>query len=376
MYVEELQKKNQAWLGRMLMRATARKLLGEGQSWTADRSEKNGDHTEGCPSMVKLQKENKEPEIRNSTDKKGKSGVKDSSYLKGDAPPATTPVQLRLEKKKHRKTMLTDLTMLPKLVGGQGGENINGTLEAHVDGFRYTTSRPDFCLDFRYDALESAFFQEGDDRTPPFLHFRLRHSIMVGKEITEDIQFHLVSTPMGQKTSDRNDDLNIFVDKVRHKWRVGVVFQEVEKKHEFHGVLPSKASGVFALTYFSLVGLVGKPFIVVPLKAVELVYLEKVSPREIDMTVVFEDYNHQVFQINSIPLTSVADIKFCLDLGDVKYYENDKKQNWKSIMKGIGRNPQDFVEKGGWEILNANGSGGYEAESLDSSSEVDNDEYD
>lgn len=92
-----------------------------------------------------------------------------------------------------------------------------------------------------------------------------------------------------------------------------------------------------ALTYFSLVGLVVEPFIVVPLEAVELVYLEKVSPREIDMTVVFEDYNRQVFQISSIPLTSVTDIKFCLDLGRVKYYENDKKQNWESIMKGIER---------------------------------------
>lgn len=197
MYLEELQRENQAWLGRMLKRATARKLLGEGQSWTADRSEKKTDHTERSP----------------------------------------TPVQMRLERKKHRKTLLTDLSMLPKLVGGQGGENITGTLEAHVDGFRYTTSSPEFCVDFRYDTLESAFFQEGDDRTPPFLHFRLRNSIMVGKEITEDIQFHLVSTLMGQETSDqlmgsdRNDDLNIFVDKVRDKWRVGVIFQEVEKKH-------------------------------------------------------------------------------------------------------------------------------------------------
>ncbi|KAI3962378.1 hypothetical protein MKX01_005380, partial [Papaver californicum] len=82
-----------------------------------------------------------------------------------------------------------------------------------------------------------------------------------------------------------------------------------------------------------------------------------------------------VFQINSIPLQSVAHIKVVLNMKGVKYYENNEKQNWKSIMEEITISPQDFINKGGWEILNPNASAGYEADSLESVSQNDDDEY-
>ncbi|KAI3884123.1 hypothetical protein MKW92_022750, partial [Papaver armeniacum] len=315
-------------------------------------------------------------------------GGKGGSYLKSDGFPASTSVKLQLERKRDRTSKITNLKILPKLVGGQGGENITGNLEAHVDGFQYTTSRPDFCVDIWYDTLKSAFYQVGDDRTPPLLHFMLHDYIVVGSEKTKHIQFHWVLPPMVQKKStsdlkkiekdelliysDVNEDLEDFVEKVQSKWRIGIVFEEVEKMHKFHGVFPSKASGDFALTFSSLVGLVEEPFIVEGLREVELVYLAQVSPNESDMTLVFEDYSRQVLQINSIPLKSVAHIKAYLNLRGVKYYENNKKQNWVSIMERIKRFPQDFINKGGWEILNPNG---YEADMLESLSEKNDDEY-
>ncbi|KAI3909330.1 hypothetical protein MKW92_050466 [Papaver armeniacum] len=321
------------------------KLFGEAQSLTANRSDKMSGHARRCGPPVKIQ--------RNVTDMKG-----GGSYLKNGGPP---PVKLPLERKKDRVTKITNLTILPKLVGaGQDGENITGSLEAHVGRFRYTTSRPDFCVDFRYDDLKSAFYQVGDDRVPPLLHFNLHHYIVVGTEKTKQIQFHLMpkTFPSDLKKIEKNDELSTnsdrnlelmeFVKRVVREWRAAIVFEEVEKMHEFHGVFPSKGSSAFALTFSSLVGLLEEPFIVVRLREVELVYLAQVSPDEIGMTLVYEDYNREVLQINSIPLKSVARIKAYLGLRHVKYFENNEKQNWKSIMEGsAGYETADSS----WEIL-------------------------
>ncbi|KAI3881003.1 hypothetical protein MKX03_037581 [Papaver bracteatum] len=345
MDLEKLQRENQAKLGLLLQRATSRKLFGVAQSF----SEKKRRHAPRCLPPVK-----------------------DKSVAK---PPS---VKLRLETKRDRITKITNLTILPKLVGaGQDGENITGSLEAHMGGFQYTTSRPNFCVDFWYKSIQSAFYQVGDDRTPPLLHFKLHHYIMVGTEKTKQIQFHLMpktfpSDLKKTEKNDRNEELVEFVRNVVFKWRASIVFEEVEKMHEFHGVFPSKASGAFALTFSSLVGLLEEPFVVVRLREIELVYLAQVSPDEIDMTLVYEDYDREVLQINSIPLKSVARIKAYLGLRKVKYFENNEKQNWKLIMEEMAISPQD----NGWEILNPEGSDGYETTHSSFVSVKDGDEYD
>ncbi|KAI3972091.1 hypothetical protein MKW92_011925, partial [Papaver armeniacum] len=92
---------------------------------------------------------------------------------------------------------------------------------------------------------------------PPLLHFHLKHPIKVGKEKTKDIEFRLVSTPVGQRRADndsnkienekktrdweRNMDLEDFVDRVQDKWRTGPFqfdpfnFDNLDKTDEFRG---------------------------------------------------------------------------------------------------------------------------------------------
>lgn len=211
----------------------------------------------------------------------------------------------------------------------------------------------------------------------PLLHFHLHHPVEVGGEKTNDIQFRLVPTPVGQgifdndsdkfvkenKTRDRGcgEDLQHFVAKVEHKWRGSPspfsfhwVYKQDEfygvcKKEEFHGVLPSKAPAVFGLPFCSLVRLADSPFLVVDLDDIEIVNLARLRPGEIDMTVIFKDFTRDLLQIGSIPLYSLDDIKRCLNFGGVKYYENDLDLPWDSIMKKITDSPETFIQEGGWD---------------------------
>ncbi|KAI3867174.1 hypothetical protein MKW92_000068 [Papaver armeniacum] len=265
---------------------------------------------------------------------------------------------------KHRVISLTDVTIFPK-VGGQGGETIVGTLEAHANGFIYTASS--FRMQFFFKDIKTSLFRLGDKRMPPLVHFHLQEPIMMGTEKTKDIQFQLVQCFVGQKRSDhdsdkiekekqirvggQNRDLKNFVVKVEDQ-RSSVepyFFEKIEKDYEFYGVLPSKEPASFALTLYSLIVLVETPFVVVPLGDIEIVNLALLRPGEIDMTVVFQDLKKDVLEINSIPLESLTGIIH--SICHVQYYVNAEKPDWKSILKGRAEFWEMFIENGGWDYF-------------------------
>ncbi|KAI3900548.1 hypothetical protein MKW92_043558 [Papaver armeniacum] len=123
---------------------------------------------------------------------------------------------------------------------------------------------------------------------PPLLHFQLHHPIMMGTEVTKVIEFRLVQSPLGEKRTDHdsvkiekvkqirdeccNNQLMKFVDKVDCRWNFQCKepFDELEKKYEFYGVLPLKASAAFALTLDNLIVLVERPVAVFFLSDIEL----------------------------------------------------------------------------------------------------------
>ncbi|MCL7033839.1 hypothetical protein MKW94_009840 [Papaver nudicaule] len=276
----------------------------------------------------------------------------------------SAPLELQMEEE-HRVIRLSDVTILPK-VEGQGGNSIAGTLEAHVNGFKYTASG--FHMQFYFDNIKKSFFRFGDKRMPPLLHFHLHHSIMIGTEKTKDIEFHFVQWPLGQKMSDKiekekqikdgghNEDLKNFVDKVNARWSSQpsspFSFEVLEKEREFYGVLPSKASAAVALTLYYLLVLTEAPFVVIPLREIEIVNLALLRPGVIDMTVIFQDFKEEsVIEINSIPLESLAGIKHRLNTRSVKYYVNAEGHDWKAILRGIADSPEKFIEKGGWDYF-------------------------
>ncbi|KAI3925532.1 hypothetical protein MKW92_019629 [Papaver armeniacum] len=279
------------------------------------------------------------------------------------------PLKLRMEKN-DRIIRLSNVTIL-----GQDREIIVGTLEAHVNGFSFVASSfrlrngNFFHMHIFFNNIETSLFRLGDKRMQPLLHFHLRET---EKEKPKGIQFHL-----GQKMADHeilwvkkrkrryhlgddpimeklNKDLKNFVCEVDDRWssqrKSPNLSDELEKEYEFYGVLPSKEPAAFSLTSFCLIVLVETPFVVVPLRDIEIVNLALLRPGEIDMTVIFQDFKEEnVLEINSIPLESLAGMKHRLNFGNVKYYVNAEKPDWKAMVKDRADNPKKFMENGGWD---------------------------
>lgn len=89
---------------------------------------------------------------------------------------------------------LKDLYIRPNIVT----KRMTGSLEAHVNGFRYTSVRGDK-VDILYNNIKSAFFQPCDGEMIILLHFHLKHAIMFGKKKHVDVQFY---TEVGEITTD------------------------------------------------------------------------------------------------------------------------------------------------------------------------------
>ncbi|XP_026387459.1 FACT complex subunit SPT16-like isoform X2 [Papaver somniferum] len=250
---------------------------------------------------------------------RGHSGTEDAFNKKGDDVRPSSPVKLQLEINVLDIIKLTDVAIYPKV-----GAQAMGSLEAHVNGFRYETSSAQPHIDVAYENIKCAFFRAGDDKIPPLLHLHLHNQIILGTEETNNINFRSEATLVGQ----------------------------IDEEYEFHGFFPTKVRAVFALTSRFLVELVETNPIVVKLDEIEIVNLAQLRPNEIDMTVVFGDFSRDVLEINSIPLESLAEIKHCLNYANVKYYQNERDLNWNEEVKKFRDSPQKFIMEGGWESLN------------------------
>jgi nucleosome binding factor SPN SPT16 subunit len=80
---------------------------------------------------------------------------------------------------------LANLNIRPTLGGGR---RTLGILEAHENGFRFTTAKKG-TVDIIYKNIKHAFFQPAENELIVLLHLRLHHAIMVGKKKTNDVQF-------------------------------------------------------------------------------------------------------------------------------------------------------------------------------------------
>ncbi|KAL5582711.1 hypothetical protein UlMin_015153 [Ulmus minor] len=291
-----------------------------------------------------------------------------------------TQEKLQVAGAKFKPIRLPDLWIRP--VFGGRGRKLSGSLEAHTNGFRYSTSRSDERVDVMFGNIKHAFFQPADKEMITLLHFHLRNHIMVGNKKTKDVQFFVevmdvVQTLGGGKRSaydpdeieeeqrERarknkiNMDFQNFVNRVNDLWgqpqlkTFDLEFDQPLRELGFHGV-PHKASAFIVPTSSCLVELIETPFVVITLSEIEIVNLERVGlgQKNFDMTIVFKDFKRDVFRIDSIPSTSLDGIKEWLDTTDLKYYESRLNLNWRPILKTITDDPEKFIEDGGWEFLN------------------------
>lgn len=295
-----------------------------------------------------------------------------------------TQEKLQLAGNRFKPIKLHDLWIRP--VFGGRGRKIPGTLEAHLNGFRYATSRPEERVDIMFGNIKHAFFQPAEKEMITLVHFHLHNHIMVGNKKTKDVQFYVevmdvVQTLGGGKRSaydpdeieeeqrERarknkiNMDFQSFVNRVNDLWGqpqfngLDLEFDQPLRDLGFLGV-PHKASAFIVPTSSCLVELVETPFLVVTLSEIEIVNLERVGlgQKNFDMTIVFKDFKKDVLRIDSIPSSSLDSIKEWLDTTDIKYYESRLNLNWRQILKTITDDPQSFIDDGGWEFLNLEAS--------------------
>ncbi|PIA37977.1 hypothetical protein AQUCO_02900079v1 [Aquilegia coerulea] len=310
--------------------------------------------------------------------------IKSRESEKAERATLVTQEKLLIAGTKFKPIRLPDLWIRPSF-GGRG-RKLTGTLEAHVNGFRYSTSRVEERVDVLYGNIKHAFFQAAEKEMITLLHFHLHNHIMVGRKKTKDVQFYVevmdvVQTLGGSRRSandpdeieeeqrerDRknrtNMDFQNFVNKVsdlsgQPQFELDLEFDKPIRDLGFHGV-PYKASVFMIPTWNNcLVELVENPFLVITLNEVEIVNLERVGlgQKSFDMTIVFKDFKRDVFRIDSIPSTSLDDVKDWLNTTDIKYYESRLNLMWTPILKTIMDDPEKFIEEGGWEFLNVEAS--------------------
>ncbi|CAM1310156.1 SUPT16H (predicted), partial [Pycnogonum litorale] len=264
---------------------------------------------------------------------------------------------------------LRDLYIRPNIVT----KRISGTLEAHTNGFRFTSVRGDK-VDILYNNIKHAFFQPCDGEMIILLHFHLKNAIMFGKKKHVDVQFYTevgeITTDLGkhQHMHDRDDLAAEQAEReLRHKLKLafkmfcekveGMTKQEVEfdtpfRELGFPGV-PTRSTVLLQPTSGCIVNLTEWPPFVITLEEVQLVHFERVQfhLKNFDMVFVFKDYNSKVAMVNAIPMNMLDHVKAWLDSCDIRYTEGIQSLNWKNIMRTILEDPDGFFESGGWTFL-------------------------
>ncbi|KAH0852058.1 hypothetical protein HID58_090959 [Brassica napus] len=228
--------------------------------------------------------------------------------------------KLQLAGNKFRPLRLSGLWIRPQF---SGRKRVPGALEAHANGFRYSTTRPNERVDVLFANIKHAFLQPAEKEMLTILHFHLHNHIMVGNKKTKDVQFCVevmdaVRSLGGggrrsssssayeydpdeiheeQRERDRKNKIN--VDFNHFATRVSALeFEQPLRELGFSGVT-DKARVFIVPTSSCLVMLTEAPFLVVSLRLQE-----------------------RFLKINAIDTTSLEGIKKWLDAIDIKYYES------------------------------------------------------
>ncbi|XP_046740130.1 FACT complex subunit spt16 isoform X2 [Diprion similis] len=279
---------------------------------------------------------------------------------------------------------LKDLYIRPNIVS----KRMTGGLEAHTNGFRYTSVRGDK-VDILYNNIKNAFFQPCDGEMIILLHFHLKHAIMFGKKKHVDVQFYTevgeITTDLGkhQHMHDRDDLAAEQSEReLRHKLKTafksfcekveGMTKQEIEFDTPFRELgfpgAPFRSTVLLQPTSGCLVNLTEWPPFVITLEDVELVHFERVQfhLKNFDMIFVFKDYHRKVSMVNAVPMNMIDHVKEWLNSCDIRYSEGVQSLNWTKIMKTITDDPEGFFDSGGWTFL--------DPESDDDNEDVDEEE--
>jgi len=280
---------------------------------------------------------------------------------------------------------LKDLSIRPTIAQ----RKMQGHLEAHSNGFRYTSVRGDK-VDLLYNNIKHAIFQPCDHEMIIVLHFHLKNAMIFAKKRQLDVQFY---TEVGEMTTDLgkinhlrdrdelmgeqlerqlrkklNGAFKSFVDKVETLSKGMIEFDSPFRDLSFLGV-PFRSTCTLQPTSTALINIIEWPAFVVTLEDIELVHFERVSfsLKSFDMVFIFKNYKRKVEIVNSIPMASLDNIRAWLNSCDIHYTEGIQSLNWSKILKTVLDDPVDFFAQGGWNFLEPNDeSGGEESDEEES----------
>jgi len=300
-------------------------------------------------------------------------------------------VQEKLQLSKGRNPRLSDIFVRPN----PSGRRTTGVLEAHTNGFRFTSLKGEH-IDIMYKNIKNAFFQPAENELIVLIHFHLLSPILIGKKRTLDVQFCTEVMEVSQALDSRgrydadeiedeqreramrarlNNEFQNFVRKVEEVVPGGLEFDIPYRDLGFEGV-PHRSSVLLQPTVHCLVHLTEQPFFVLSLDEIEIAYFERVQfqLKNFDLVFVLKDYAKPVIHINSIAVDFLETIKEWLDSADLKYYEGTQTLNWNRIMATIREDPVKFhTEDGGWSFLNPESDDEAAGSGQDSESEAESD---
>jgi nucleosome binding factor SPN SPT16 subunit len=69
------------------------------------------------------------------------------------------------------------------------------------------------------------------------------------------------------------------------------------------------------------------------------------------MAIIFKDWNKPVQKITAIPVENLEMIKNWLDESDILFFEGLYNMNWSKVFENIKRDPEEWIEEGGWAML-------------------------
>ncbi|KAK9470440.1 FACT complex subunit-domain-containing protein [Dipodascopsis tothii] len=280
-----------------------------------------------------------------------------------------------VEVKNRRPLRLDNVFVRP----APDGKRVPGTLEIHQNGLRYQSPvRSDQRIDLLFGNIQHLFFQPCDHELIVLIHAHLKNPIMIGKRKTKDVQFYREASDIQfDETGNRkrkyrygdedeleaeqeerkrraalNKEFHVFSEKIaetsNNTLDVDVPFRELG----FNGV-PFRANVLCQPTTDCLVQLIDPPFLVIPLKEIEIAHFERVQfgLKNFDLVFVFKDFSKPVVHINSIPMEQLDNVKDWIDEVEIPYSEGPLNLNWQPIMKAVVSDPYSFFKEGGWSFL-------------------------
>lgn len=294
-------------------------------------------------------------------------------------------VQAKLIKiKDQRIPRLQDVKLFPPL----SGQKCIGTIEAHQNGLRFTSTKGE-SLDVLYSNIKHAIYQPCDRTTTVLLHLHLKDFIMIGKKKQKDVQFYTEVVDSSENLDNNRryahdvDELESEQKDREMRKRLNLAFKEFATKlqkvaeHYEHNLVidvPYKKVGFFGNpnrdmvyiqpTTYCVVNLTEKPSFLITLSEVEHVHFERVTfgTRNFDITFIFKNWDIKPRTISSIDIKSKETIQDWLNLVEIPHTIGTRTMNWVEIMN-IARSTgarfyettDEFGEKkpAGWTLLSA-----------------------